>query len=115
MKPTWWPLKPLLPYLRKKFGFERLPDYDAVLWAKVKRVADNKVQSISNNLIQGSDIDLRTVATAQKNSAIIDPGTQIKIFQKRYIRNRKARRHHHSLQSTLRYPHAAGKGFGGFL
>lgn len=69
-------------YLRKKFGFERLPDYDAVLWAKVKRVADNKVQSISNNLIQGSDIDLRTVATAQKNSAIIDPGTQIKIFKK---------------------------------
>jgi putative N6-adenine-specific DNA methylase len=69
-------------YRRSKFGFERLLDFDAVLWAKVKREADNKVQPVSKNLIQGSDIDLKVVATAQKNSAVIDPATQIKIIQK---------------------------------
>lgn len=69
-------------YRRSKFGFERLPDFDAVLWTKVKRDADNKVQTVSNNLIQGSDIDSKVVATAKKNSAVIDPDEQIKIIQK---------------------------------
>jgi len=69
-------------YRRSKFGFERLPDFDPELWTKVKREADNKVQPVSKNLIQGSDIDLRVVATAQKNSAVIDPATQINIIQK---------------------------------
>ena len=69
-------------YMRSKFGFERLPDFDDVLWAKVKRDADNKVKTVSNSLIQGSDIDLKVVATAKKNSAVIDPDEQIKIIQK---------------------------------
>jgi putative N6-adenine-specific DNA methylase len=67
---------------RSKFGFERLPDFDAVLWAKIKKAAFNKIQPVSKNLIQGSDIDSKVVATAQKNSAVIDPTTQIKITQK---------------------------------
>jgi len=69
-------------YRRSKFGFERLPDFDEKLWAKVKKMADKKVQSVSNNLIQGSDIDLKVVETAKKNSAVIDPENKIKIVQK---------------------------------
>ncbi len=69
-------------YRRSKFGFERLPDFDAELWSKVKRESDNKIQPVSENLIMGSDIDLKVVATAKKNSAVIDPETQIKIIQK---------------------------------
>jgi putative N6-adenine-specific DNA methylase len=68
--------------LRSKFGFERLPDFDAELWANVKKAADNKVKPISNNMIYGSDIDSKVVAIAKKNSAIIDPGEHIKIIQK---------------------------------
>ena len=68
--------------LRSKFGFERLPDFDVDLWAKVKKAAENKIKSISNNLIYGSDIDSKVVAIAQKNSAVIDSDTQIKIIQK---------------------------------
>jgi putative N6-adenine-specific DNA methylase len=69
-------------YRRSKFGFERLPDFNAVLWAKVKRNAKNKIQTVSDRLIQGSDIDIKAVKAAQKNSAIIDPDRQIKIIQK---------------------------------
>ncbi len=69
-------------YMRKKFGFERLPDFDATVWAKVKSDADNKVQHISNNLIQGSDIDSKVVAIAKNNSAVIDTDEKIKIIQK---------------------------------
>ena len=68
-------------YRRKKFGFERLPDFDEKLWAKVKNLADKKVQPVSNNLIQGSDIDLKVVETAKKNSAVIDPETGNKHFE----------------------------------
>jgi len=68
--------------LRSKFGFERLPDFDVELWAKVKKDANNQLEPIINNLIQGSDIDSKAVATAKINSAVIDPAAQIKIIQK---------------------------------
>jgi putative N6-adenine-specific DNA methylase len=68
--------------LRSKFGFERLPDFDVELWAKVKKAAEKNIKHISNNLIHGSDIDSKVVAIAQKNSAIIDSDTHIKIIQR---------------------------------
>jgi len=68
--------------LRSKFGFERLPDFDADIWAKVKNDADKKLQPIRGNLIQGSDIDLKVVDIAKNNSSIIDLAGQIKIIQK---------------------------------
>ena len=67
---------------RSKFGFERLPDFDVTLWAKVKNDADNNIQPVNKNMIQGSDIDLKVVDIAKKNSLIIDPAGQIKIIQK---------------------------------
>jgi 23S rRNA (guanine2445-N2)-methyltransferase len=68
--------------MRSKFGFERLSDFDAKLWAKVQKDAKSKIQPVSNNLIKGSDIDLKVVETAIKNSAIIDPARKINIIQK---------------------------------
>jgi len=67
---------------REKFGFEQLPDYNAELWTKVKRDAESKIQQISNNLIEGSDIDSNAVSATRKNCAIIDLNTQITISQK---------------------------------
>jgi putative N6-adenine-specific DNA methylase len=68
--------------LRNKFGFERLPDFDIYLWAKVKKESNNKINTISKNLIQGSDIDLKVVEAAKKNCVVIDPDEQIKIVKK---------------------------------
>jgi len=51
---------------RSKFGFERLPDFDVTLWAKVKNDADNNIQPVNKNMIQGSDIDLKVVDIAKK-------------------------------------------------
>ena len=69
-------------FLRHKFGFERLPEFDAVLWSKVKKEAQKKVQSVNNDLIQGSDSDPKAVSTAKKNSAVIDLETKIIITQR---------------------------------
>jgi len=68
--------------LREKFGFERLPDFDTYMWAKVKRDSNGKLQTISDDLIQGSDIDLKVVGSAKKNCVIIDHNKQIRIIQK---------------------------------
>ncbi|MFC2088405.1 class I SAM-dependent RNA methyltransferase [Calditrichota bacterium] len=68
--------------MRSKFGFERLPDFDDKLWAKVQKEANQKIKSVSDNLIKGSDIDSKVVDTAKKNSANIDPDKKIKIIQK---------------------------------
>ena len=67
---------------RSKFGFERLPKFDADMWNKIKKEAEKKIQPVSKNLIQGSDIESKVVATAKKNSAVIDPASKINIFQK---------------------------------
>jgi len=101
--------------LRSKFGFERLPDFDEALWSKVKKDAKNKIQSIGNNLIQGSDIDSKVVEIAKKNSAVIDPTTQIKIIQKDIFEIKKLEKHHYRLQSTLRYSYGEKEGFKYFL
>ncbi len=69
-------------FLRSKFGFERLPDFEPDLWKKVKKESNSKIQSVDKNLIQGSDIDLKAVTAAKNNCANIDPSAKIKIIQK---------------------------------
>ena len=67
---------------RSKFGFERLPDFDELLWEKVKNDAENNIQQINDNLIQGSDLDPKVIKIANTNCSIIDQDEKIKIVQK---------------------------------
>jgi putative N6-adenine-specific DNA methylase len=69
-------------YRRNKFGFERLPDFDAALWKRIRKDALGQIKTVDEHLIQGSDIDTKVVTIAQKNSAIIDTDKKIKIKQK---------------------------------
>ena len=69
-------------YRRIKFGFERLPDFNSEVWKTIRKDAMKNIVPLSNDLIQGSDIDTKVVQIAQKNSSIIDPTTQINIKQK---------------------------------
>ena len=69
-------------YRRSKFGFERLPDFDAKLWARIKKAGQNGIQKVAPGLIQGSDIDPVVIATARKNSAVIDETKSIRIILK---------------------------------
>ncbi len=82
---------------RSKFGFERLPDFDEKLWKKIKKEANNNIQPVSSNLIQGSDIDLKAVETAKKNSALIDPDSKIKLMQKDIFSIEQTQRYHYCL------------------
>jgi putative N6-adenine-specific DNA methylase len=54
-------------YLRRKFGFLRLPDFDATVWNQVKTRANNKTVDVPEDLIKGSDISADAVKSARAN------------------------------------------------
>lgn len=67
--------------LRPKFGFERLPDFDASLWQKVKEAALQNIKPIPPGLIAGSDKLAAAVRAAQTNCAVLDKNKAIEITQ----------------------------------
>jgi len=71
-------------YFRKKFGFFNLPDFDKVIWNKVKR--DFKIKKLKEDLIIGSDISKNAVIASRKNMDIFDDGKKV-IIKKRDFRN----------------------------
>jgi putative N6-adenine-specific DNA methylase len=68
--------------LRKNFGFEKLPDFDAKLWEVVKIEGLKKIKPIKHGLISGSDIASETVKSVKLNCAQIDRKRVIDITQK---------------------------------
>lgn len=60
-------------YLRKKFGFFSLPDFDKILWEKVKKDATGKMRELPADLIYASDISAQAVRSAKMNLKLL-PG-----------------------------------------
>jgi putative N6-adenine-specific DNA methylase len=54
-------------YLRKKFGFFNLPDFDLELWEKIKKDCDSKIRPLEKGIISGSDKSQKILETAQNN------------------------------------------------
>jgi putative N6-adenine-specific DNA methylase len=54
-------------YLRPKFGFLRLPDFDAAVWNQVKTKANSETVEVSEDLIKGSDISADAIKAVRTN------------------------------------------------
>lgn len=54
-------------FLRKKFGFEHMPDVDFHRWKDVKYELNKKIRYLPKGLIQGSDISNRAILLSTKN------------------------------------------------
>ncbi len=52
---------------REKFGFERLPDFDAQIWDRVKSDAKDNIKPLPQGLIRGSDIAESSVESVKIN------------------------------------------------
>lgn len=63
-------------YLRKTWGFERLPDFSSKVWEKVKADADTSIRSLPSGLISGSDIDPGAVRATRTNFEALLGGTR---------------------------------------
>lgn len=66
-------------YLRVRFGFMRLPDFDEALWMHVKAAADGDIRAPGPGLIAGSDRSREAVAAACTNLARLPHGSQVRI------------------------------------
>ncbi len=64
-------------YLRKKFGFTALPDFDAKIWAAVKQKEDSRIRDLPHGLISGSDKSEEAIAAARANTQCFAQGANI--------------------------------------
>lgn len=68
-------------YLRRQFGFEALPDFDAQIWNVVKREADAALRPLPAGLIAGSDISAQAIDAARVNLAQLPYGPEVDLKQ----------------------------------
>ena len=54
-------------YLRKKFGFESLPDFDTKIWSSVKTRETKRIRKLIPGLIKGSDKSKAAIEAARIN------------------------------------------------
>ena len=73
-------------FLRKKFGFEFLPDHDKKLWREIKKDCDRKKIRLPKGLISGSDISSQAVKTSRLNINNIPEGKNILINKLDFIK-----------------------------
>jgi putative N6-adenine-specific DNA methylase len=71
-------------YLRGRFGFERLPDFQPEVWDGVKKEADGRMRPLPLGLIGGSDMAAEAVAAARGNLALLPFGENIDLRVRRF-------------------------------
>jgi putative N6-adenine-specific DNA methylase len=66
-------------YLRGRFGFELLPDFDGPLWKKVRQECDARIRPLPQGLISGSDMSRADAEAAMRNCRELPGGENIPI------------------------------------
>lgn len=69
-------------YLRKKFGFEAMPEFDNTLWNQVKAGQNTKIKRLPKGLLMGSDVSTEAIEAAKTNNLLLPFGDKI-IFKKK--------------------------------
>ena len=64
---------------REGFGFQRLPDFDAQTWQRVREAADENIRPLPGGLIRGSDIAETSVDAVKTNLMGLHYGGEIPI------------------------------------
>ncbi|MCI0452804.1 MAG: THUMP domain-containing protein [Candidatus Latescibacteria bacterium] len=71
-------------YLRTRFGFERLPDFDREGWRALKCEADTAIRMLPKPLIKGSDASADAVRAARANLARLPGGRTVSVEKRRF-------------------------------
>jgi len=66
-------------FLRKRFGFEFLPDFDQAVWKSVKKEADEQIRPFPYGLIAGSDVSSEAIAASETNTHLLPHGENIRL------------------------------------
>jgi putative N6-adenine-specific DNA methylase len=71
-------------FLRRKFGFESLPDFDVKLWDSVREQTDKLIRKLPSGLITGSDLSDEAIAAARTNLNNIPHGKDVILSVKHF-------------------------------
>ena len=66
-------------YLRKRFGFEFLPDFEKSQWEMLKKETYEQMRELEKGMISGSDISTYAINAAKKNLKNLPGGENIKL------------------------------------
>ncbi|HPR18557.1 MAG TPA: THUMP domain-containing protein [Candidatus Cloacimonadota bacterium] len=66
-------------FMRKRFGFEHLPDFDAEVWQKIQSDAQKVRRILSEGLISGCDCDQKAVNASRSNLNYMPNGNLIRV------------------------------------
>ena len=66
-------------YLRESMGFERLPDFQPILWKEEKSNADAAIRSVPEGLLRSSDRDPEAVFSARQNAERLPHGDRASV------------------------------------
>lgn len=69
-------------YLRKKFGFTNMPDFDKNAWIKIKEEEDKKIRPLPEDLISGSDKSFKVLEAAKDNLSRLPYSENVKLVSK---------------------------------
>jgi len=64
-------------YLRKKFGFENLPEFNVEDWRNVRKSVNSEIINLPKGLISGSDISGEAIHAASANCDLLPSGNKI--------------------------------------
>ena len=68
-------------FLRRRFGFQQLPDHDPQIWETVKAEADGRIRKLPDRLIYGSDIDPQAISAARANCKMIPQARKVSVLR----------------------------------
>lgn len=66
-------------FMKKKFGFQMLPDYNKSIWRDVRKESRRNIEELPDGLIKGSDISSKAVNAAYTNCSVVDKEGVIRI------------------------------------
>jgi len=68
-------------YLRHRFGFQQLPDFDPQAWKKVKTEADRRIRKLADRLIYASDVDSQAVSATRANCKMVPHAPTVSVLR----------------------------------
>ncbi len=71
-------------YLRERFGFENLPEFDRAKWRNLRKTVNSEIRKLPEGLIAGSDISKQAIAAASCNCSLLPSGNGIDLESKSY-------------------------------
>ena len=85
-------------YFRREFGFEKWRTFDYEMWDKVKKTENDKMQSLSNEILC-HDIDRYAISAAEKNFARFRTGRSVDYKEEDFFDSKEQSRTYHMIMN----------------